>query len=75
MPHIVIKLLPGRTDEVKGTLADEVGRAITRILGVSEAAVSVAIIDVASEDWQSVFDSEIRSQRDVLYKVPGYGGL
>lgn len=73
MPHIIVKLWPGRSEETKQRLADAIARDVVDILGSSEASVSVAIEEVSSEDWKKdVYDPEIRDREDGLYKKPGY---
>jgi len=73
MPHIIVKLWPGRSEETKQRLADAIARDVVDILGSSEASVSVAIEEVSSEDWKKdVYDPEIRGRQGGLYKKPGY---
>jgi len=74
MPHVVIKMKAGRTEEMKRQLAEQIASDVVRILGSKEASVSVAIEDVPSDDWISrVYDAEIAPAWDGLYKKPGYG--
>jgi 4-oxalocrotonate tautomerase len=73
MPHIIVKIWPGRAEETKQRLADAIARDVVDILGSSEASVSVAIEEVSSEDWKKdVYDPEIRDRQGGLYKKPGY---
>lgn len=51
MPHNVVKLWPGKSDEQKIRLAETITRSVTDILSYGEDAVSVAIQEVAPEDW------------------------
>ena len=46
MPHVIIKLARGRSDEQKTKLADAVTKAVTDGARVPDSAVSVAIEDV-----------------------------
>lgn len=43
MPHVVIKLYPGRTDEQKTLLAGQIVKDVAAIAGCAEKSVSVAI--------------------------------
>lgn len=73
MPHVSVKLWPGRSEEDKQRLADAIVEDVVRITGSSEASVSVSIEDVPSEDWkEKVYDPEIRDKAFFLYKKPGY---
>ena len=73
MPHVEIKCFPGRSDEVKAECAKKVALAIAETLGCEEKSVSVAIKDVAKEDWKKkVWDEAIVPDKKYLYKRPGY---
>ena len=72
MPHVEIKCFPGRTQEQKTRCAEEVTKAIAETMGCNESSVSVAIKEVAQDDWKAkVWDTQIASD-DKLYKKPGY---
>ena len=72
MPHVEIKCFPGRTEEQKIRCAEEVTKAIAETMGCNESSVSVAIKEVAQDDWKDkVWDKEILPL-DNLYKKPGY---
>ncbi|WP_199244276.1 tautomerase family protein [Pseudodesulfovibrio cashew] len=73
MPHISVKLWPGRSEEDKKRLAEAIAEDVVRITGCSESSVSVSIEDVPSEEWkEKVYDPEIRGKEESLYKKPGY---
>ena len=73
MPHVIVKLLSGRSEQQKARIADEVTKAIMAITGNGEEAVSVSIEDVAPKDWaEKVYKPDIQSKPDTLYKKPGY---
>jgi 4-oxalocrotonate tautomerase len=73
MPHINIKLAPGRTEEQKQRLAAQIVKDLLDIAGAEEAEVSVAIEEVQPADWmERVHKPEILPQWDALYKAPGY---
>lgn len=74
MPHVLVKLYAGRSDEDKARLADAVTRAVTSTLGSSEDSVSVSIEDVAPADWmEQVYQPDITGKPERLFKRPGYG--
>jgi 4-oxalocrotonate tautomerase len=76
MPHVIVKLYAGRSDEQKRALADAVTQAVISTLGSSEASVSVAIEDVSPERWvEDVYKPDILGHSDTLYKKPGYDPL
>ncbi len=73
MPHITIKLYPGRTEQQKKQLSDKVTEAVIETTACSSDAVSVDIVDVKPENWtEQVYDTEILPRMDVLIKKPGY---
>lgn len=76
MPHIQVKLYPGRTEDQKQRLAAEIVRAVVAVARCEEENVSVAIEDVAPEEWDDkVYLPDIVGKRANLYKKPAYGDL
>jgi len=74
MPHIIVKLWPGRTDAQKQDLSDAILRAVTRILPYGEASVSIGFEEIAPGDWdEAVFAPDILGKWSSLTKEPGYG--
>ncbi|PKR88350.1 4-oxalocrotonate tautomerase [Pleomorphomonas diazotrophica] len=73
MPHVVIKMIEGRSEEQKRRTAELVTQAIMDGIGCKESSVSVAIEDLPAAEWVSaVYRPEIEPQMDRLYKKPGY---
>ena len=76
MPHVIVKLYPGRTEEQKKRLADEIVRAVVEIAKCAEKSVSVAIEEVNPDDWtEKVYKPDILNSAHTLYKKPGYNPL
>lgn len=73
MPHVIVKLWPGRSEQQKIRLADEIVKDVVGILGNGEESVSVAIEEIAPENWQEkVYEPDILDKQEMLYKKPGY---
>lgn len=73
MPHIIVKLWPGRTEEMKQNLADKLATDVAEILAVDMDDISVSLEEVAPMDWtENVYQKEILEKRENLYKKPGY---
>jgi 4-oxalocrotonate tautomerase len=73
MPHVIVKMVAGRSEEQKRALAAEVTRALMSSLGSPEEAISVAIEDIAADDWtDQVYVPDIQGRTDFIYKKPGY---
>lgn len=72
MPHIVVKLWPGRNDEIKNNLAQKIADTVAEELKVDISDVSVAFEEVSSSDWgELVYKKEIKDNSNVYLK-PGY---
>ena len=73
MPHVSVKLWPGRSEQTKQQLADAIVEDVVNIIGCGEESVSVAIEEIEPKDWkEKVYDPLIRRKIDTLYKKPGY---
>lgn len=73
MPHVIVKLYPGRSDEKKILLADEIVKDVAAIAGCEEKSVSVAFEEIKPEDWaEKVYRPDILNKQETLYRKPGY---
>lgn len=73
MPHVIVKLWPGKSEAQKQQLSDEITQAVARTLGYGKESVSVGIEVVQPSAWVSdVYDVDIRGKWDTLYQKPGY---
>lgn len=73
MPHVIVKLWPGRTEEQKEALTKKIQDAVQETVGSKERSISIAIEEVQEEDWMSeVFAPDIIDKKHTLYKKPGY---
>ena len=74
MPHVIVKLWPGKSDEQKRMLSDAIVRDVTTILNCGDESVSVGFEEVAPQSWtERVFEPDILGSWDNLTKEPGYG--
>jgi 4-oxalocrotonate tautomerase len=73
MPHIVVKLWPGKSEKQKIRLAEEIVKDVMTVLHYGEESVSLAIEEVKQEDWrEKVYKPDIQDKWEKLYKKPGY---
>ena len=73
MPHVSVKLYPGRSEEQKKKLAEALAQDVAAIAGSGMDSISVAIEEVEPRDWKAkVYDPEILGKPGTLYKKPGY---
>lgn len=76
MPHVVVKLFSGRSEDMKQRLAGELTKAVMSAIGSSEDSISVSVIDVDPADWtEKVYKPEIVGKPETIYKQPGYNPL
>lgn len=73
MPHVVVKLWPGKSERQKEQLALEITDSVMSVLNYGAESVSVAFEEIDSEDWaEKVYRPEIKTKWDQLYKKPDY---
>ncbi len=73
MPHVIVKMIEGRSEEQKQALTAEVTKALITALGSADSSISVAIQDVPKDEWtDKVYVPDIQGQPDIIYKKPGY---
>ncbi len=51
MPHVIVKLWPGKSEQQKQKLADKITQAIGEMLHYREESVSVGFEEIAAKDW------------------------
>ena len=73
MPHVIVKLYPGRTAEQKHRLTDEIVKSVVAVAGCGEDAVSVAFEEVEPASWlERVYRPDILETTAEITKKPGY---
>jgi 4-oxalocrotonate tautomerase len=73
MPHVIVKLWPGKSEQQKKRLAEAISKDVMEVLHYGEESVSVAMEEVRSGDWvEKVYRPDIKDKWGQLYKKPGY---
>jgi 4-oxalocrotonate tautomerase len=73
MPHIIVKLWPGKSEAQKKELAERITKDVMSVLKYGEESVSVAMEEVSSREWmKKVYKPDIQEKWETLYKEPGY---
>lgn len=73
MPHVIVKLWPGKSETQKKELAESITHAVTDALHYGEESVSVAFEEIPASQWaEKVYRPEIVNKAASLYKKPGY---
>ena len=76
MPHVIVKLYPGRSEEQKIRLAPAIVKDIVATGKSDEQSVSVATEDIEPENWaEHVYEAEILNNPEKFYKKPGHNPL
>jgi 4-oxalocrotonate tautomerase len=73
MPHVIVKLWPGKSEKQKAKLAAEITKTVMRVLNCGEESVSVALEEIEPSVWMDhVYKPDILGKPDQLYRKPGY---
>jgi 4-oxalocrotonate tautomerase len=73
VPHVVVKLWPGKSEKQKARLADAIANNVMDVLNYGEESVSVSFEEVPAQDWaEKVYKPDIVDHPKRLYKKPGY---
>jgi len=73
VPHVIVKLWPGKSEQEKTRLAGEITKDVMDVLHCGEESVSVAIEEIKPQDWaEKVYQHDIQGKWEKLYKKPGY---
>jgi 4-oxalocrotonate tautomerase len=76
MPHVTVKMWPGKSERQKARMAEAVTKAVMSSLGYGEESVSVSVEEVAPGDWtEKVYKPDILGGPGKLYTKPGYAPL
>jgi 4-oxalocrotonate tautomerase len=73
MPHVIVKLWPGKSEQQKSNLSDQITRAVMTALNYGQESVSVAIEEIEPGHWmEKVYKPDILEKPRQIYKKPGY---
>jgi 4-oxalocrotonate tautomerase len=73
MPHVAIKLYPGRSREQLMALTGRIVTAMEETIGAKPDTVSVSFEEIEPSDWdEKVVKPDIADKIDMLTKLPGY---
>jgi 4-oxalocrotonate tautomerase len=73
MPHVIVKLWPGKSEQQRARLAEEIVKDVMNVFNYGEESVSVAMEEVEPQDWaEQVYKPDIVNNSAKLYKKPGY---
>jgi len=73
MPHVIVKLWPGKSEQQKTRLAGKITKDVMDVLNYGDESVSVAFEEIPAKDWaEKVFKPDIVARPERIYKKPGY---
>lgn len=73
MPHVIVKLWPGKSERQKASLADKIAKDLMDVFSYGEESVSVGFEEIESQDWkEKVLKPDIQDKWNQIYKKPGY---
>jgi 4-oxalocrotonate tautomerase len=73
MPHIVVKLITGKSEKQKKELTVAITNDVCRVLNYGDDSVSVSFEEIEPSDWaEKVYWPDIVGKPKELYKKPGY---
>jgi 4-oxalocrotonate tautomerase len=73
MPHVIVKMHPGRSEQQKAQLTEAIVKDVMTFARVGDEAVSVSIEEIGPSDWmEKVYQPDILNGPGKLYKKPGY---
>ena len=73
MPHVIVKLWPGKSEQQKTRLAGKITKDVMDVLNYGDESVSVAFEEIPAKDWaEKVYKPDIVARPERIYKKPGY---
>jgi phenylpyruvate tautomerase PptA (4-oxalocrotonate tautomerase family) len=67
MPHVIVKLWPGKSEEQKNRLAEEITKDVMGLLNYGAESVSVALQEVEPQDWGRRFIGPTSSHKPATF--------
>jgi 4-oxalocrotonate tautomerase len=63
MPHIIVKLWPGKSERQKTSLAEQITQDVMTVFGYGEESVSVAFEEIEPREWGEGLSTRHREER------------
>ncbi len=62
MPHISIKMYPGRSKELKKQISEKMIETISQEMNMDKKYFSLSIEDIEKEDWEKEVKNKIKEE-------------
>lgn len=69
MPHIIVKMHKGRTEEMKQAMVEKMREAVVETIGCPENVVTFAVEDYEPSDFKELFKKDVAETKGTLYFV------
>ena len=70
MPHVVVKMHPGRTEKQKRDCAKGVALAVMDAIGVEDVLMSVSVMEIPVDEWDAKINGIDRKDPDAVLYIP-----
>ena len=73
MPHVIIKMFPGRDERQKRELTDRIIRDMEETIDATSDSISVSFEEISPKEWdEQVVKPDIIDKKAFLFKSPSY---
>jgi 4-oxalocrotonate tautomerase len=63
MPHVIVKLWPGKSEQQKERLAERIAKDVMDVFNYGEESVSVGFEEISSKDWkEKVYKPDVKDK-------------
>lgn len=70
MPHVIVKMHPGRTEKQKKDCARNVALGVMEAISVEDELMSVSIMEIPVEEWDAKINGVDRVDPDAVLYIP-----
>ncbi|MGI6167517.1 MAG: tautomerase family protein [Eubacteriales bacterium] len=68
MPHIVVKLISGPSEEQLKKAAEQIADVVEKTLGKPKKYTSVSVEEYSFDEWPKVYEEDIKDKPNVILK-------
>ena len=70
MPHVIVKLWPGKSEQQKTRLAEAITNDVMNVFNYGEESVSVAMEEIKPQDWaEKVYKPDHRQTGAIIQET------
>jgi len=72
MPHVIVKMIEGKTPTQLEEMATKIKQSVIEAVGCDASSVSLSYESYTRDEWKEIYKQEITEKPDNLYIAPGY---